>query len=187
MNGKLYVESTYGSGSRFIIEFSLPIKTESTALKIEHIADDDLFKSNQSSAYKVLLVEDNDANILVASALLEYHGYTYEVAKNGKDALTKIYNNRYDLVLMDVQMPEINGFEVTKHVREHEKKAGLDPTFIIGMTAFAFADDKKRCFDSGMDDYLAKPFDPKNFSEKLVKYTFGKKKNLVANESNYLS
>lgn len=115
----------------------------------------------------VLLVEDYKANILVATALLEEFGYGYTVANNGQEALQLIKIQDFDLVLMDVQMPGIDGFEATHFIREWEKQKGLGHIPIIGMTAHALAGDRERCIAIGMDDYIAKPFHPDEFKNKL--------------------
>lgn len=118
----------------------------------------------------VLLVEDYQANILVATALLEEFGYDYTVANNGQEALNHVKSQPFDLILMDVQMPGIDGFEATHFIREWEKNEGRQRMPIIGMTAHALAGDRERCLAVGMDDYIAKPFHPDLFKDKLDKY-----------------
>lgn len=118
----------------------------------------------------VLLVEDYKANILVATALLEEFGYDYSVANNGQEALNLVKDHEFDLVLMDVQMPGIDGFEATHFIREWEKDKGGRRLPIIGMTAHALAGDRERCLAAGMDDYIAKPFHLDDFKEKLSKH-----------------
>lgn len=120
----------------------------------------------------ILLVEDYKANVLVATALLEEFGYGYSVAYNGQEALHKIKSISFDLILMDVQMPGIDGFEATHFVREWEREnnAGKKRIPIIGMTAHALSGDRERCLSVGMDDYLAKPYNPDEFKNKIEKY-----------------
>jgi len=117
----------------------------------------------------ILLVEDYKANVLVATALLEEFGYEYSVANNGQEALNMVKDSNYDLILMDVQMPGIDGFEATHFIREGEKESGAHVP-IIGMTAHALAGDRERCLAIGMDDYIAKPFHPDEFKAKLEKH-----------------
>lgn len=119
---------------------------------------------------RVLLVEDYQANIMVATALLEDFGYDYDVANNGQEALEKVREQPFNLVLMDVQMPGIDGFEATHFIREWEKEKNAARIPIIGMTAHALAGDRERCLAAGMDDYVPKPFHPDVFKEKLEKY-----------------
>lgn len=124
----------------------------------------------EGSKIRILLVEDYKANVLVATALLEEFGYDYMVASNGQEALNLIKSHAFDLVLMDVQMPGIDGFEATHFIREWEKEKAATHIPIIGMTAHALTGDRERCLSAGMDDYIAKPFHPDQFREKIEKY-----------------
>lgn len=123
-----------------------------------------------TSKAHILLVEDYKANVLVATALLDEFGYSYSVANNGQEALTLVKQEAFDLVLMDVQMPGIDGFEATHFIREWEKERAAIPIPIIGMTAHVLAGDRERCINAGMDDYIAKPFHPDEFRSKIEKY-----------------
>jgi CheY-like chemotaxis protein len=128
-------------------------------------------KTLQTSKETVLLVEDYEPNVLVAGTFLEDLGYNYEVARNGIEAIEKVKAREdYSFVLMDVQMPGMNGFEATQLIRELEKSAERGRLRIIGLTAHALAGDKERCLSVGMDAYLSKPFnleDLKKTFEKL--------------------
>jgi two-component system, sensor histidine kinase and response regulator len=103
----------------------------------------------------VLVVEDTFINQQLALALLAKRGYTTELAVNGKEALVALERQRFDLVLMDVQMPEMNGLEATRRIREGEQPGARLP--IVAMTAHAMKGDRERCLDAGMDAYIAKP------------------------------
>ena len=105
---------------------------------------------------KILLAEDNAVNQFLAVRLLEKRGHAVVVAETGKSALEALEKQTFDLVLMDVQMPEMDGFEATAAIREREKKSGTHIA-IIAMTAHAMAGDRERCLASGMDTYLTKP------------------------------
>jgi PAS domain S-box-containing protein len=111
---------------------------------------------------RVLLAEDNPVNQEVALRLLEGRGHSVIVAENGRQALTAIERHKFDLVLMDVQMPEMGGLEATQLIREKEKSTG-EHLPILAMTAHAMQGDRERCIAAGMDGYLAKPIDPKSF------------------------
>jgi len=111
---------------------------------------------------RVLLAEDNPVNQEVALRLLERRGHSVIVAENGRQALTAIERHKFDLVLMDVQMPEMGGLEATQLIREKEKRTGAHLP-IVAMTAHAMQGDRERCIAAGMDGYLAKPIDPKSF------------------------
>ena len=118
----------------------------------------------------ILLVEDYKANVLVATALLEEFGHAFTVAENGQQAIEMVQKEPFDLVLMDVQMPGIDGFEATHFIREWEAKHNNKPLPIIGMTAHALAGDRERCIAIGMNDYIAKPFHPDDFKNTIEKY-----------------
>ena len=106
---------------------------------------------------KLLLVEDNPVNLLVAQRLISLTGMTCETAENGEQALEKMTRGKYDIVLMDCQMPVMDGYTATRAWREHEAESQLSPLPIIAMTANAMAGDRQKCLDAGMDDYLSKP------------------------------
>ncbi|HCM84156.1 MAG TPA: response regulator [Alphaproteobacteria bacterium] len=118
----------------------------------------------------ILLVEDHAPNALVVGIFLEEFGYSYDVAENGLAALNRFQEKTYQVILMDIDMPEINGYEATAHIREIENQTGRPRTCIIGMTAHALSDDRDKCLGAGMDDYIAKPFKPDELEEKLGKF-----------------
>jgi CheY-like chemotaxis protein len=111
---------------------------------------------------RILVAEDNPVNQDLALHLLERRGHSVILAEDGKQALAAVERHKFDLVLMDVQMPEMGGLEATQAIREKEKTTGAHVP-IIAMTAHAMQGDKQRCLDAGMDGYLSKPLDPKTF------------------------
>jgi len=111
---------------------------------------------------RILLAEDNPVNQEVAVHLIERRGHSVIVAENGREAVEAIERHKFDLVLMDVQMPEMGGLEATRVIREKEKGSGHHLP-IIAMTAHAMQGDREQCLEAGMDGYLAKPIDPKTF------------------------
>ncbi len=111
---------------------------------------------------KLLLAEDNRVNQVLAARMLEKRGHTVVIAKNGREALEALDKENFDVVLMDVQMPEMNGFEATAAIREREKHHGRHIP-ILAMTAHAMKGDKERCLEAGMDGYVSKPINAKEF------------------------
>jgi CheY-like chemotaxis protein len=114
----------------------------------------------------VLLAEDNVVNQKLAKRLLENMGHVVTLAANGEDAVRAHAAGRFDLILMDVQMPEMNGFEATARIREREKTTG-EHVQIVALTAHAIQGDRDRCLAAGMDDYLSKPLNASALAEKL--------------------
>lgn len=163
MGGKISVQSIYGQGSRFTVEWNLPIACSYPGPAVDKkaaIASPPVKRDRLLRGLNVLLVEDNSANILVASTILDDLACNYQVVTSGKEALHSLGTTVFDVVLMDVQMPEMDGFQVTQRLREIEQSRGGTPALVIGLTAHALPGDKQRCLDVGMDHYLGKPFDP---------------------------
>jgi two-component system sensor histidine kinase/response regulator len=119
---------------------------------------------------KILLVEDNPVNQTLALRLLEKRGCTVAVASNGKGALKSLKEESFDLILMDIEMPEMNGFETTKAIRNAEESSG-EHIPIIAMTAHAMTGDRERCLDIGMDGYVSKPVDTEELFSTIDKFT----------------
>jgi CheY-like chemotaxis protein len=115
----------------------------------------------ESKSFRILLAEDNPVNQTLAMRLLEKHGHIVAIASNGVEALEQLENDSFDLVLMDVQMPEIDGFEATARIRRREVKTGAHIP-IVAMTAHAMQGDKERCLAAGMDGYVMKPINVKD-------------------------
>jgi PAS domain S-box-containing protein len=115
-----------------------------------------------SRPLRILLAEDNPVNQEVAVHLIERRGHSVIVAENGRQAIEALERHKFDLVLMDVQMPEIGGLEATRIIREKEKASGQHLP-IVAMTAHTMHGDREQCLEAGMDGYLAKPIDPKTF------------------------
>jgi two-component system, sensor histidine kinase and response regulator len=124
----------------------------------------------KSNHLRILLVEDNAVNQVLAVRLLEKRGHTVAVAGNGKEGLAALEEQSFDLVLMDVQMPEMDGFEATTAIREKEKTSG-NHLPVIAMTAHAMVGDRERCLEAGMDDYITKPIRVEELSELLKRYS----------------
>lgn len=161
--GKITVESVVSKGSEF--SFSLDYKkaqkgtANNTKLKNVAIAPDFL------KDIKILLVEDNELNQLLAVKVFGKWDKQIDIADNGKIAIEKITNTDYDIILMDIQMPEMDGNELTNHIRTKMGEKSTVP--IIALTAHATLEEEKRCLQNGMNDYLSKPYDFNVLLEKL--------------------
>ncbi len=118
--------------------------------------------------YRVLLAEDDSVNQMFAVSLLERRGYIVTVADNGREALAALKKKDFDVVLMHVQMPGMDGFEATAAIRERESAEGRH-TPIIAMTAHALQGDKERCLSAGMDAYISKPIETNEFFATIEK------------------
>jgi PAS domain S-box-containing protein len=156
MKGELWLESEVGQGSAF--GFSLPVEVrESRSQAVERAAKVVLeTKPDDVPVIDVLLVEDSRGNQLVATRFLERRGHRVTIAENGHKAVAAFESGKFDAILMDIHMPEMNGFEATRLIREQETPGGLRVP-IIAMTANAMQGDREACLAAGMDDYLAKP------------------------------
>ncbi|MFZ2470340.1 MAG: PAS domain S-box protein [Methanothrix sp.] len=173
MNGKIGAESTEGVGSTFWFTARFeknahrvqPIDTPSQAAPMA--AGPALALPGK---VRILLAEDNPVNQKVALAMLKRLGCRTDVVANGREAVKAMQTVPYDLVLMDCQMPEMDGFEATRAVRQKESAASSPSIPIIAMTASAMQADRERCLQSGMNDFIAKPVQPGDLAEMLARW-----------------
>jgi CheY-like chemotaxis protein len=119
---------------------------------------------------RVLVVEDNAVNQRLIQRLLEKRGHRVTVANNGREAAEAVQSESFDLVFMDVQMPEMDGFEATATIREREKGGGAHLP-IVALTAHAMKGDREKCLERGMDDYLTKPIQPQELDAILERWS----------------
>jgi signal transduction histidine kinase/CheY-like chemotaxis protein len=164
MNGHLEVESQAGRGSCFRAFLSLPLA--------EHAAAPEPRPAGRipsaNRALRILLAEDNAINRTVAVRLLERMGHRVDVALDGAQAVAAVSRQRYDLVLMDCQMPVMDGYAAAREIRR--LKLPATPP-IVALTANAMAEDRRRCLEAGMDDYLAKPISLKRLTELIENFS----------------
>jgi len=120
--------------------------------------------------FKILLVEDNEINQMVALATLHKLGYIADPVGNGKQAIVALETTSYDIVLMDCQMPEMDGYQATKQIRDLKSRVIDHKIPVIALTAHATKEDRNRCLNVGMDDYMAKPFQPQTLADMLKKW-----------------
>ncbi|MDF1516907.1 MAG: ATP-binding protein, partial [Lutibacter sp.] len=165
LSGSIKVESIFGEGSVFKI--TLPLKKDLVNVNVEEKEKD--FSIAEPLELSILLVEDNKTNQLLLKTRLERWKCKVDIANNGIEGVKKVQKKMYDLILMDIQMPVMDGYEASKIIKNDiSKKAAQIP--IIAMTAYATNADIKRAKDSGMNDYIFKPFKPKELYNILEKY-----------------
>ncbi|HEU4866149.1 MAG TPA: ATP-binding protein [Actinomycetota bacterium] len=167
MDGDIGLESESGKGSTFW--FCLPLTT-SSRLPLAEPAAYGSSRSGPAEAPRgrVLVVEDNKLNQLVAVATIEQLGFSADLAANGLEALEALGHAEYTAILMDCQMPEMDGYATTRHIRREEGPARHTP--VIAMTAAAMEGDRDRCIQAGMDDYITKPIRPEEVEAALVRW-----------------
>ena len=162
----------FGELNRLLSATSLkepvPARVE-TAPKAVMPPHDMLLAAGQSRGL-VLLVEDNPVNLLVAQRLIQLSGFDYLSAENGEAALEMMQQQAFDMVLMDCQMPVLDGYQATQAWRAIEQARGLPRLPIIAMTANAMAEDRQKCLEAGMDDYLSKPVDRRLMQQTMLKW-----------------
>ena len=170
MHSHMQVTSEPGRGSCFHFDVTLKIAhpPESatqipTAPELHSLASD---KEGRSASLKILLAEDNRVNQRICEIQLRKAGHCVTIVDNGLKVLEQLDQQNFDVVLMDVQMPEMDGIETTRHIRQREKPGAASP-IIIAITANALKGDSETCLNAGMDDYVSKPIDWKVLHAKL--------------------
>ncbi len=162
MGGEIGAESREGEGSTFWFRLSLPLASEPAVASASPLP----VAPEKAGQHLLLLVEDNPTNRKIATTMLERQGYRVDHAENGEQALARLAEAHYDLVLMDCQMPVLDGFETTRRLRATEAAGRRTP--VIAMTASVLAEDQRRCFAAGMDGFLGKPVSETELIEAVV-------------------
>jgi two-component system, sensor histidine kinase len=165
MGGSISVDSKVDKGTEFtcILPFSLEEEVKQAPKK------EDTPAKEVKAKLKILVAEDNFVNQRLVKELLRRQGYTVDIVENGLKLFEIMEKNKYDVILMDVQMPVMDGLEATSIIREIERETGGHIP-IIGITAYSMEADRDRCIQAGMDDYLAKPFSKEEFYKKIEKF-----------------
>ena len=171
MGGYIGVQSQPNIGSTFYVDLPLPVLHKSQPHTHRNSTVEEKHRDSTALRGKrVLLVEDNEVNRKVAVKLLEKLEIQIDVAGNGREAVEKATTQTYDLILMDCQMPEMDGYEATERIRNWEAQANCAHTPIVALTAHALSGDREKCLAVGMDDYLSKPLKPDELKAMLLKW-----------------
>lgn len=179
MGGDIALESELGKGSVFTLSVPMQTQEEQAVNADAENIDDGLEEDARERTLEnksLLLVEDYEGNVVMLSYLLDGLACKYDVARTGLEALNMWKDKSYDLILMDIQMPEMDGFTATAQIRRMEKEKGLLHTPIIGMTAHALVGDREKCIEAGMDTYLAKPIVESELKAKIAEYLLKQKR-----------
>ncbi len=161
-HGTVTVKSEVGKGSVFTLHIPYKVKTQTVKKEVKQ----DSVQSGLLAGLKILIAEDNLINQKVVVYTLKNQGAEVSVANNGKEAVDILSNDLHHLILMDLQMPEMDGYQATRHIR-----GTMQSTIpIIAMTADAMKGEADKCIDAGMQDYISKPFEPKELFDKILQY-----------------
>jgi PAS domain S-box-containing protein len=167
MNGDIWFDCIENKGStfyftaEFLLDYTKDTDDENSDLSDEKIAI--------NKTKKILIVEDNEINMKIACEIIDRLGYKFQCAYDGKQALEILKESTFDLILMDIQMPELNGYDTTKIIRKGEIGTQKH-IYIIAMTAYSMKGDREMCIEMGMDDYIAKPFDINTLKNVILKF-----------------
>lgn len=157
MNSEIKLESEVGLGAKFYFYLELKKSDKLIVKEVKMKSEVDLSK------IKILFVEDNKVNVMVTTKFFDKWHFNYDVAENGLIAIEKYKGDKFDIILMDLQMPEMDGFTATQEIRKIDKNIP-----IIALTANSLADEKERCLHAGFNDYITKPFKPDMLKERLT-------------------
>ncbi|MBS8241610.1 response regulator [Marinobacter lipolyticus] len=168
MHGQILVDSDVGHGTHFTVTLPLPIYEQAVPITEPAVVPEE--EHAPIPALDILLVEDNQVNQLVASSLLRKLGHHVDLAENGKRALQALTNKNYDIVLMDCQMPVMDGYEATRRIRENPDWQALP---VVAVTANVMQGDREDCLASGMNDYITKPYNRDELKAVIARWAPG--------------
>jgi len=171
MGGTIYLKSKPGFGSTFSFTLDFDLPEEQTAVKMKQPKNvEKLIQILSENPCNILVAEDSESNQALINLYFSKTTCHLDFAVDGKEALEKFKASQYDLILMDIQMPVMDGHEATRLIRAFEKEHGQPQVPIIAVTANAFTEDQRRCLDAGCTDYLAKPISKANLFQCVTKF-----------------
>lgn len=174
MRGKIWAESEKGKGSKFYVAIPFERKAYDPAKSLDakrNKTDADVKKYQaKRTSLQILIAEDNPVNLKLGSIVLEKLGHHVDGAENGQVAVQKCQEKSYDIVFMDLEMPEMDGLTATKEIRKIEQDGSQEPIPIIAMSAHVLQTHKESCIEAGMDDFIAKPFELGSLEQIVKKY-----------------
>lgn len=176
MGGEMHVESVLGKGSKFWFTLFFEVSDKCSVIPLSNLQEKDRKEVlDKCKGLKALLVEDNKVDLIVMAELMKSYGCTVSVAGNGYEAVELFANNKFDIIFMDCNMPEMNGYEASQTMRRMERTLGIPETVIIALTANSNEGAEDKCFAYGMNHYIAKPVDEDKILKALQKWVVEKK------------
>lgn len=169
MDGEISVESEENVGSKFYFTAVFGMLADKAKVLEKEIANQKILPANNESLKKILLAEDDGVSRNMVTIMLKQKGFVVVAVENGMEALTAFEKDKFDLILMDVNMPYMDGYSATAKIREIEENRNYH-TPIIAMTAYALKGDREKCLEMGMDDYISKPISLNQAMELIGKY-----------------
>jgi len=169
MGGNISASSEKGKGSNFTLNIPVESYNENQGVK-----GNSLFKNQTTipiAGIKILIAEDNVFNQIITSKMLQKSGYSFSVANNGLEAIKKVNESHFNIILMDMQMPEMDGVTATREILNQYKSKNIPAPIIIGCSANAMESDKNTCLEAGMKDFLAKPFTLDDLRTIMIKWS----------------
>jgi CheY-like chemotaxis protein len=170
MGSKIHVDSKPGEGSTFWFTCRLQKAQDNTqnAVQVRQTVISFPDHKDMIQGMKILVVEDEAINQMLMTALLTQFGFVVTTVENGKMAVEEAAREEYDLILMDLQMPDMDGFEATRRIKAMTGRPNCPP--IIALTAHAMGKDREKCLQAGMDDYLSKPISRDELYQVLIRH-----------------
>lgn len=167
MGGELQLNSTLHQGCCFFFTLELPVYHQPRSINTDQDTAPGKSDNKPLAGLKILLVDDSELNLMIGEKLLVLNGADVVLAQGGKEAMEKLAQQTVDLVLMDISMPDIDGYQTTQLLRENKSLSELP---VIALTAHAIAETKARCLEAGMNDYLSKPFQTEQLIQLIRQY-----------------